>query len=287
MDLHVGRGTTRGALTVFPVWNGDGGPREYSTRLDRLTVGEDQARPSVPGLVATYAGTKPALVLEGYLFEGGWQHRMAVSSVLLAPGEPSVVEVACVERGRWGGAQRQAARGRRATPYVRSGASRPPAGHDRQGEVWRRVDTYVGRARGNATGSLVVHLDELEPGVRRTNHGLRPLPGQAGVVIGIAGQPLMAEVFDDARTLREQFDSIIAAAGLDALGQPEIVTPSRRARRLMEALDRVELVATGPAGVGTRFEASGEDLDVAALAWGARIVHLRVTNVRHPMLTGV
>ena len=287
MDLHVGRGVTRGALTVFPVWNGDGGPRGYSTRLDKLVVGEDQAGPSVPGLVATYAGTKPALVLEGYLFEGGWQHRMAVSSVLLAPGQPSVVEVACVEHGRWGGAQRQAARGRRATPFVRSGASIPPDGQDRQGEVWRRVETYVGRARGNATGSLVGHLDDVESDVRRTTAGLRPLAGQAGVVIGIAGQPVMVEVFDDPRTLREQFDSIIAAAGLDALGQPEVATPARRARRLVERLEAVQLMPCGPAGVGTRLEARNEYVDASALTWRARTIHLRATNVRHPMLMGV
>jgi len=274
-------------LTVFPLWNGEGGARGYSTRLEKLVVNECEGGPSVPGLMATYGGSRPALLLEGYLFEGGWQHRMAVSSMLLAPGEPSLVEVACVEQGRWGGPRQQAVRGRRATPVVRSGASVTQPGVDRQGEVWRRVDSYVGGAEGNPTASLVGHVDELQSEVRRRTRALKPLPGQTGVVIGISGQPMMVEVFDDPRTLRDEFDSIIAAAGLEALGQPEVATPGRRARRLLGRLETSHFATDGPAGIAVRSQARNQYLDAAAVTWQDRMLHLRVTNVRHPMLVGV
>jgi hypothetical protein len=286
MELHVGRGISAGALTVFPVWNGDGGRRHYSTDVDGLAVTELEGDPSVPELTAVNQGDKPVLVLEGHLFEGGWQHRMATKSVILAPGCPDVVEVACVEQRRWGGGTRQASRGRRATPFVRSGAHSVPVGHDAQGEVWRRVDTYRSHDLDD-TGSLVGHLDRAGDDVRRLTNSIRPLPGQAGVLVAIAGQPFMMEVFDDAQTLREQFDSIIAAAGLDALGQPPVVTPSRRARRMVERLERMNLRPTEHIEDGARLHARDNDLDVSVLAWRGRPVHLRATFLRHPSLVGV
>ena len=287
MELHVGRGISAGALTVFPVWNGDGGRRHYSTDVKGLAVAELEGGPSVPGLTAVNQGTKPVLILEGHLFEGGWQHRMATKSVILAPGRPEVVEVACVEQRRWGGGTRQASRGRRATPFVRSGAHAAPMGRDAQGEVWRRVDTYRGSHDLDDTGSLVGHLDRAGADVRQFTHSLRPLPGQAGVIVAIAGQPFMMEVFDDAQTLREQFDSIIAAAGLDALGQPPVVTPSRRARRMVERLERMTLRPTEHVEDGARLHARDQDLDVSVLSWRGRSVHLRATFLRHPSLVGV
>lgn len=287
MELHIGRGINRGALTVFPVWNGAGGRRRYGTDMTSVAVTELDGGPAVPGLSAANAGDKPVLVLEGQLFEGGWQHRMAVRSVLLAPGRPVTVDVACVEHGRWNGDGRQLGRGRRATPFVRSGATAPPAGRDAQGEVWQRVSTYDG-ARQDPTGSFVTHLDRSARELRRMTRGLRPLPGQAGVLVAVAGQPLMLEVFDDTETLREQFDSIVAAAGLDALGQAEVTTPSRRARRLVERLERTQLVPGGLDELGCeRLEGRTPDLDVSVLSWNRRPVHVRATFLRHPSLVGV
>lgn len=287
MELHVGRGITAGALTVFPVWNGAGGRREYTTDVSDIVVSEVEGGPAVPGLSATNRGSIPVLVLEGHLFEGGWQHRMATKSMILAPERPTVVEVACVEARRWSGNTRQATRGRRATPFVRTGATDPRPGHGVQEEVWRRVDTYR-RGAESAGASLVGHLDRSGDDVRQLVHHLRPLPGQAGVVVAIAGQPLVMEVFDDAETLHEQFDSMIAAAGLDALGQPPIVTPSRRARRMVERLEQMPpFYPKERSELGTTLVARDQGLDVSALSWQGRTVHLRVTNLRHPSFVGV
>ena len=284
MNLHVGRGATAGALTVFPVWRSDGGRRKYVTDVGQVDISENEGGAVVPTLTATNLGPKPVLVLEGHLFEGGWQHRMAVASSMLEPARRTQLEVACVEHGRWGGGSRQEGRGRRATPFVRAGSHATPADTDRQSEVWRRVGTYVGAH--DDTGSLVTRLDLAEAEVDRLVEDLRPLAGQVGVVVAIGGQPLMAEIFDDPRTLAEQFASIVRAAGLDALGQPELRTPSRRAWRMV---DRLELLRPAPAGTGglaMRTAARSEHLDVTGLVWEGRDVHLRATNLRHPILVG-
>ena len=109
------------------------------------------------------------------------------------------------------------------------------------------------------------------------------MPGQVGVVLGIAGQPVLAEVFDSPATLSRQFRSLLRAAALDALGEPEVVTPSRRARRFVDRLSGVERRAVAPAGVGTTVAGADQYATVSALAWRRRDVHLVATNPRHPM----
>ena len=133
--------------------------------MGRLEIAESDGGATVPTLSATNHGAKPVLVLEGHLFEGGWQHRMAVASALVGPARRTQLEVACVEHGRWGGGTRQEGRGRRATPFVRAGSQATPADTDRQSEVWRRVGTYVGEHED--TGSLVTRLDVAEVEVGR------------------------------------------------------------------------------------------------------------------------
>jgi hypothetical protein len=76
----------------------------------------------------------------------------------------------------------------------------------------------------NSTASLVEHVDRARDGVRELVEGMQPLPGQVGVLIGIAGQRVMAEVFDSPSTLRRQFRSIVEAAAFDAVGQDPIRT---------------------------------------------------------------
>lgn len=278
MELHVGRGTSRGAMTVFPLWNAESGPSRCSTDARHLDVSECDAGPDVSTLMVGNTGDRPALVLEGQLFEGGWQHRMACHSTLI--GVRQRIPVACVEQGRWSGATRQHSRGRRATPYVRDAVQR---GGDVQGEVWSRVARHTA-GTANTTGSLVQHLDACsDDGAMQ---GLRVLPGQTGVLIGIGGQPYVAEVFDSPATLRRQLDAILEAAALDAGFAPAVPTPGRRARRFVDRFAGVRLERAGEAGVGERYAGRSAHVDTGALRWQGRDLHVRASNVRHPILAG-
>ena len=278
MTLHVGQGMTVGALTVFPVWNDRGGRRRYETGVDRLEVAEVEGG-SVPRLRAVNPGLKDVLVLDGELFEGGWQHRMATRSSIVPARAAADLDVACVEEHRWGsGERRQVTRGRRASTYVRHGFDRGG-----QREVWRRVAAAGGGS--SATGSYVEHRNRVEDQLGRRLARIRPLPGQSGVLVGVAGHPLALEVFDDPRTLVEQFDAIIRAAGLDAAGQPPVATPGRRARRLVERLERIRLRGERDGhGLSRLVRQATDRYDVMALGYQQRVVHLRVTNRQHPAL---
>lgn len=282
MRLHVGQGTTVGSLTVFPVWHDRpvSAKRRYETSAEALAVEELDAGPSVPQLSVTNTGDQPVLVLDGQLFEGGWQHRMATRSVLVPAGQRQAIDVACVEQQRWGGAARQVSRGRRASTYVRDGFEQP----GQQQEVWRRIERY---GAASATGTHTAHLDAVEEQARVVAQHVRPLAGQCGVLVGIAGQPLVLEVFDHPLTLREQLPSIVRAAALDGYGRPALPTPGRRARRMLERHARTGLDWEPAVGQAARLgRATTPDLDVMALRESYRTVHLRATYRRHPVLQG-
>lgn len=280
MKLHVGQGTTIGSLTIFPVWHDRVVPvrRRYDTGHDSLVVTEVADGPDVPQLQVHNPGERPVLVLDGQLFEGGWQHRMATRSLLVPPGQQARVDVACVEQSRWGGELDQSTRGRRAPTYVRNGFEQP----GQQSEVWRRVRAYAG---SSPTASLVDGMDALADQEQLLRRLVRPLAGQTGVVIGVGGQPLTFELFDHPQTLVEQLPQLLRAAALDGHGRPSLPTPARRARRLVERLERTRLDWEPSVGqLSTLGRATTTHLDVMSLRQGYRPVHLRATHRTHPIL---
>lgn len=279
-QFHVGRGTTRGALTVFPIWAEVAYPVSYSMDHARARVGELPAGPSVGLLAVTNTADVPLLLLEGQLLEGGWQNRMVARSTLLAPGMEVPLDVVCVEQGRWHGAAGHAARGRRASTRVRSALG----ADDRQDEVWRRVARYEDSFGPSETSSYLDHADRADARARDLVRGLRPFPGQVGVLIGLAGQPLVAEVFDTPRMLARQFDEIVRAAAVDAIGLPAIETPGRRARRFLYRADLVTPSPAGRAGIAEAVRGRTEYVEVAGLVWNGHPLHTLLTNPRHELV---
>lgn len=279
-QFHVGRGATRGALTVFPIWAEVAFPVSYSMDHSLARIGERPDGPEVGRLMVANTAGIPLLLLEGQLLEGGWQHRMVARSVLLAPGAAEPLDVVCVEQGRWDGAAGHAARGRRASARVRSGLRSA----DSQHEVWRRVGSYDARLGANPTSSYVEHADRAEARVRELVHGLHPFPGQVGVLIGLAGQPLTAEIFDTPRMLARQFDEIVRAAAIDAIGLPPIETPGRRARRFIYRAGLVQPQPAGRAGIADAVVGRTEYVDLSGLRWDGRELVTLLTNPRHDLV---
>lgn len=284
-ELHIGRGASAGALTVFPVWADAPASRGYGVDDAELVVSEMPDGPCVGCVLAKNRSDAPLLLLEGVLLEGGWQTRSLTRSVLLPAAGTLDVEVVCVEQGRWSGGATHRTAGRRASTRIRAAARRRTE-EGAQGAVWRRVSEYDARFGESPTSSYADHADRGAADVRRLVAGMRLLPGQLGVVIGIGGQPFVAEVFDSPLTLRQQFSAIIEAAGMDALDQPIVPTPARRAIRLVDRAAGLSLRPIAAAGLGTTVTGSSEHASVDALAWRRRLVHTTVTNVRHPLNAG-
>src|SRR5450756_1635031 len=140
--LHVGQGTHVGGLSVFPIWTDAPTVSGLDTGLTaRVQVDEREGSPVVGELVLKNQGAKPAMLVAGELFEGGWQHRALNNDILLVPGQQLVASVSCVEAGRWHGATAQVRRSRRASMMVRSAQTIAQA-DERQNSVWERVSRY-------------------------------------------------------------------------------------------------------------------------------------------------
>lgn len=289
-SLHLGRGSTRGALTVFPLWGEGHRSSGYATMSPSVQVSELPDGPQVGTLVVTNPHDEPLLLTAGELLEGGHQHRMVADSVLLPPRSEQPVAVVCVEHGRWSGGRDHRSAGRRASARVRSGlragvagGTGQAAGRDRQGEVWSRIAGLEGRFGSSDTRSYLDYADGAEPDVARMTAGLRPFPGQVGVMVGVAGHPVFAEVFDRPEALEQQFDSIVQAAAMDAIGHPPVTTPSRRGRRLLDRAAAVARRQTAPAGLARRLSGGDQKVEVESLDWMDQQIHALLTNPRHPL----
>jgi hypothetical protein len=269
MEFHVGSPAVRGGLTVFPVFNGEAvAARGYDLESASITVEERAGAPVVGQLVVTNRGTRPALVLEGELLEGGWQHRVAVQSVLIGPGASQVVEVRCVEQGRWEGGGEHARRGGRAPVTVRAASG--------QQQVWERVARYG----ASPTGSLLDTTRDRVSAAEALVRGLTPRAFQSGVLFGVAGQPLLLEAFDSPRTLAHVWDHLLRAVAIDAVGLPVVETPGRRARRFVHRLSNIP----PSAGEGV-FHGESPYARVTGLRWRGRGVQTVAVNVRHELLS--
>lgn len=294
--LHIGAGTTAGALTVFPIWTDApfASHRHYTMTLrGRGAVTETAGGPTVGRVTITHPGPKPLLLLEGTVLDGGWQHRTLTRDVLVPAGATTDVEVACVEHGRWHGTTTQRA-SRRQVPLAVRGALRgirterhPSAKGPNvadQGDVWARVALYERLHGASATASLVDVQDRTAGRVDALFAGLRPLYGQRGVLVGVAGHPVLLEVFDHPRTLAEQWEPILRAVALDALAVPVVPTPGHRARAFVQRVQRVRCGEELPSSEGV-LRAGRDDLaDVRTLVLADLNLHLAAVNVRHHLV---
>lgn len=276
LDLHLGRPLTRGALTVFPIWNSHAvRSRGYDVHSDQIVVAERAGSAVVSELVLHNTGRRPALVLEGELLEGGQQHRVAAGSTLVNPGASQVLEVRCVEQGRWSGLRGHTRSGRRAPLSVRAA--------DEQGATWERVRHFEERYGPSDTGSLLEATRDAGLAAAELVRGVRPLPYQAGALFCVAGQPMQLEVYDSPRTLAAVWDALLHAAALDALGLPDVPTPGRRARRFLDRVAHVP-VARQEDGVAVGLKGRTTYARLDALAWQERVVHAVAVNPRHELV---
>ncbi len=228
-------------------------------------------------------GVQPALLLEGELFEGGWQTRALVRDAILPAGGPHPIEVACVEQHRWGGGVGHHRRARRSTARVQMSLR---ANHyERQARVWSDVERYQSVRRA-PTASLADQPEEASHERGTMDPPIRPLAGQGGALIGIGGQPLVLEVFGSPAALAAHLMPMVETAVFEALsanvGEP---VPSRRARRMLAQLDNVDLWAddVDERGIAVRMDTPRAQIRGVALP-DRRIAHLSILNIKHPLL---
>jgi hypothetical protein len=283
--LHVGHGTTFGALTLFPVWHEGLGVGGLNWAPVNIRVAEREGSPVVEELVVENTSTRQQVTLEGDLLKGGFQDRMIATSILLAPRERRIVEAVCVEHGRWSGTSGHDSNEERGSMSVRHGnvslRGSLAIGEDAQHEVWRRIGRYETALGVTESSSMLDHRQ------RSTGVPLIRIAGQSGVIIGIGGRVIGGEVFGSPAGLRARWRGILDAAALDARLAPPIPTPSALARRFARQLQAVSLEDGGDAGLARQVRSTRGALRVSGIAVGVeleRIIHLAAFDESHPLL---
>ena len=285
-QLHVGHGSHHGSLSIFPVWVDSPRVTGLDWKATSIRTAEREGSPVVGELVLHNSTSRPVVALEGDLLKGGWQDRMLAASLLLEPFEARVVEALCVEHGRWGGRSSETqgtheASGRRSALSVRHGNLR---GVDQQGEVWRRIGRYENSLGATASSSMLDHLDRSAP------IDAHQLEGQRGVIIGIGGRVVGAEIFGSPTGLRTRWQGILNAAALDARLASRRRTSAHDARVFARHLQAVTLEDGGDAGLARavrsregRLRAAGIMQSNASAATPS-IIHLTAFDDAHPLL---
>lgn len=285
-ELHVGRGIQAGMLTVFPVWTNTREITDLVTgTVADIEVEERVGSPVVAELIVTNVGEQAALLLEGELLEGGWQHRTLLHDVILRPSTTMVASVACVEAGRWEGGGTHARQARRASGGIRASLNNNDPSR-RQQAVWSRVASYDRVMGASPTSSYVDHLNRLS-----SVAGLDDVPlldGQRGVIVGLAGQPVLLEVFPSQATLAAALPNLLAGLMVDAVASaaPVVVTPGRRARRMIERLDgrRIARAPGVDAGDAVPLVLETEFAALRGVTLDQEWAHLSAFNRRHPLV---
>ncbi|MCF8541036.1 MAG: hypothetical protein K9H50_04670 [Aurantimicrobium sp.] len=297
-QMHVGVGKyIGGGVTVFPVWPESPETKRLCWKPSHLSIGELGEGAQVNLLEVTNNGTRPHVVVEGDIFEGGWQTRTAATTVVIQRGETVRIPVACVEQGRWNGRREHDTRRVRKTPYrsrsrmtsflasqneeaMMSGGPVDMSTSGRpQQSMWEDI-REMQEVRGFAPGlSLSLSMDDIidNAGPATDHVDAKLLPGQRGVIIGIGGYIAAAEIFGSTDGLKQRFDAIIDAARYEALDAPRRSTPNYLARdfaRVIAERTPVGEQLDAPAQVTTPIG----PLAVTSFALANVLVHAAVFN---------
>lgn len=308
--MHVGAATQVGPLSIFPVWTEARSNFAHVTAHPQgVTFGELE-EPQVNRLQVTNQSNRALLVPEGTVLRGARQTRTLCRDFLVLPGRSRELDVMCVEQGRWGGEGDATMTGRvpagiiaeirDITPQGTSGAS------TRQSRVWSRVNNYETRYGSRNTSSYESILNmrdedrergpqEFEERLAHERHLIaafraqldqlvaNPLPGQAGVMVGALGHPVLLEMFGSGQAFREQVGQILTAAVLDAPAIERIPTPTYRAHRFAEAIMDNQLVHQS----ATTLTGGDHVVNIRCLGPinGSKVaLHTSVVNPRHELV---
>ena len=237
-----------------------------------LRVDEISAHGSVPHVRVDNHGDVAVLVLFGEELRGAKQNRVANASFLIAPNSSAVIDVSCVEHGRWstraGAATFSAARevlspsmrrlmARRVTTSRAAGA-----GYDAgQGEVWEDVAARLVHSGSRSTTSAYSDYSASRRGhVADVLDSLALQPRQVGFVVAVGGKIAGLEVIGRPDVFASAFASLVRGYAIDAI-DAELVRARGPMRESLFDTPDTFLAALGraPAQAGSSI-GLGEDL---------------------------
>jgi hypothetical protein len=265
----------------------------------RFRVEEVDEHGAVENIVAVNEGDACVLILFGEELRGAKQNRIANASFLVGPHSRTVIDVSCVEQGRWARRTRDfeasgavfSSQGRRkmAKKVARAVAEGGRFDAD-QHEVWSEVGSKLMQSGAHSeTLAYADHLQERTHEVGRATQDFDAQPHQVGFVAAVRGQIRGLEIIGRPEVFARSFSALLGAYLIDAIDDaesglaggdrwrptasespsPGFVSPEA----FLEAVAKANTIAGPSLGLGEDLRLRGDALTGCALFAG-ELVHL-------------
>jgi hypothetical protein len=310
-SARVGAPKRAGNLTLWPLLRAQTVASEPSPRFtllcdalesDDVVVSEVDAEGSVPHLRLLNRGRLPLLVLFGEQLIGAKQNRVSNATFLIPPWQELVIDVSCVEKGRWSA---RAAAPRRAVRTAASasllsqrirrsmassiryslGASR--GFHADQANVWAQVsDSLASESVRSPTSSYSEYVASLAPRLEQIRDAIPPSRDQLGFVAAINDELVGLEAIGAASAFTRMYPSLLDAYATDALYARErarrrALQPSADPSAFIARVRKASTTSAPSLGLGVDVRISGDQLEGCALVTDG-LVHLTASPAGEP-----
>ncbi|MCX6558929.1 MAG: hypothetical protein NTZ26_00310 [Candidatus Aminicenantes bacterium] len=285
--LEVGRPVTHQGLTIVPVYRTDAPrPKDWvmfdeAVKNGWIEVGElDGGR--VPQVRISNLSKRTIYLMGGEILTGARQDRILASDLLLGPGTRNlVVPVFCVEHGRWTAVSPGFTTKNNIGTYdLRAKAM--AKGEAAQTEIWDRVAEQ--NARVGAASPTGAYQDAYESAgakkqIAEIEDRMTAIPrlmkDTVGVVIGLGGRIVSADLFADPALFQKQWPKILRSSALAALGRrgEGSLKPEAAADFLKALLDKDYQIKKG-LDLGFEHSFLDKDVNVQALVVDQAVAHL-------------
>ena len=255
-SLRIGAPTQRDRLTVWPLTVRDGAagqarsldyiPLSEALEKGSAEIEEVSEDGSVPNVLIRNHAPQAVLVLFGEEMRGAKQNRVANATFLVPPRDRVVIDVSCVEAGRWSRRRRSAGGTakfdelgsivshrlrHKMSLSVRRALEAKRGYRADQGEVWSEVGR---RLSESDTHSATASYSDHHRARRRALAGIRDevhaTVGQIGLVAAIDGEVVGVDVIGRPDVFLRYFERLLDAYAIDALDMPRADGAARAAR---------------------------------------------------------
>ena len=293
--IKIGKALYYNNLTVFPLSAENGHKPDYLLLQDAIKkkvaeVREVSEEGSIPELLIENRSVMPILIPEGEILIGAKQNRTVNISILIMKMTKYVINVSCVEQGRWSMKSRNFAASHFATPGLRarkiqsSQASRRTTGKafSNQSQVWEDVAHSVSAANADSkTGSITDAYKASKDRINKYRKKL-VLPKNATGILVTSGEDIVGmDLFDSTKTMRKIWPRLSESYFFDAaIRDKSRKTLKSTSTDFMNVLPSIIQLAKIPSGSGQELEFSSEDYAGSGIWHNGHLCHLSAFKVK-------
>ena len=300
--LTVGELESHDNLTVFPVFTTAPQKNGYSlldeaVKTGKFKVTEVTEGGSVPNLKVENGLDQDVLILDGDILIGAKQNRSVTTTIIIGRKSKIVVDVNCVEHGRWH------YKGRNFTASDQPMFSRLRAAKSRsvnfslknrksyeadQGQVWEEISqksAKLSEADAGFQASSTEAADELytsyEDRIKAYEGSFKAQEGQVGFVVLIDGKVAGCDIFGNPGVLNRAFGKGIRSYILDAIEKSfdknkkaPVGDSRKKAAAFLASVGKLKAEVFSSTGKGMNIRFEGKSSNGFAALDGDQVVHL-------------